>query len=99
MTKTTVPREKIEAAMYEAGLDESALRDDYSGRGMYGDECFGIVTDGPGLLLQFAVALAAQSDPDNDEFDVEVMGWIAGVREDSMGLSTIYYWPGVVVES
>lgn len=54
------------------------LRQNYSGRGMYGETCVGIVTDAPMDCIEGAVSRG-----------------IRGARTDSMGLSTIVYWPKV----
>jgi len=82
---TTVPREQILDAMQQAGIYEEDLREDYSGRAMYGDTCFGLTCDLSQVLL-FAAALGSEPV----DWD-----WIGGARSDSMGLSTIWYWPGV----
>jgi hypothetical protein len=69
----------------------------YSGRGMRGRECVG-VTVGRGLSsFQLGVAIAAAM---RDDFfpqlqqDLEDLVGLT-VREDSMGLDTIVYFPGV----
>lgn len=86
---TQLDREQLVEALEMAGLDEDALYEDYSGRGMYGDKCFGIV-GGVGEVLLFAAALGSFAD----DWD-----WIGKARSDGMGLSTIWYWPGVQVAS
>lgn len=74
-------------ASYDAGLEETAIRCDYSGRGMYGDTCLGIVGD-TSDILKFAVALA-EADEDTS--------WLGRCSTDNMGMSTIFYWSGVIV--
>lgn len=83
-----VDRKEVEAAMDTAGLSPESLQADYSGRGMYGSGCLGIVCD-LGEILMFAAALALLAD----EVD-----WIDGARSDSMGVSSIWYWPNVRLE-
>jgi hypothetical protein len=86
----SVPRSLIEDCADYAGLDpEVAIRDDYSGRGMYHATCLGIVYDRLGDLLGFVAGLIA-----NDEDHLE---WISRVRQDNMGMSMIAYWPGVSI--
>jgi len=70
-----------------AGLDtDEDLRRDYSGRFMFGEECFGIVGDA-GSYGEFMANVAME--------DADLAKALAGaVRTDSMGLSTIYYFPG-----
>lgn len=65
---------------------------DYSGRGMYGDNCVGVVLSGDSAFASLVICV------------VEAMGadWaydlFSKVRTDSMGYSTIYYFPGVTAE-
>jgi hypothetical protein len=54
---------------------ERSLRTDYSGRGMFGSTCWGIVCDDPN--------------------DVIAEVGIKGAKTDSMGTSTIVYWPSI----
>jgi hypothetical protein len=71
---------------------EAELRDDYSGRGMFGKITAGIVTDGKnGPMIGFALALAI-----SDQSGEEALHDFDASRElprniDSMGLSTIFY--------
>lgn len=51
---------------------------DYSGRGMFGKRCVGIVTAEPSRIIEEAAARG-----------------IRGARTDSMGRSTIVYWPDI----
>ena len=72
----------------------SSVRTDYSGRGMYGAECIGIVGSHAVAAL-FIVALADATDYDHVELLAELVqrnGW----QTDSMGLDTIHYFPGIV---
>lgn len=80
-----VDRAQFFEAIDAAGLSEDNVREDYSGRGMYGSSCVGIVCD-VGDLLVFAAALGSNAD----EWD-----WVGGACSDSMGLSSIWYWPSV----
>lgn len=85
-----INRSVVIDALELAGLDEDALRDDYSGRGMYGEDCLAVVC-GLGDLLAFATALGEQYG--------EARNWMSSVCSDSMGRSAVYYWPGVTVTS
>lgn len=88
----TINRQTIEQALYDADLEpEEDLRDDYSGRGMYGRNCFGFVTSIAGLARFFAAlgALAAE-----DEELEQLPGDLArNLSSDSMGRDTIFYFP------
>lgn len=84
--------DQVIEALYRAGLDEDYLRTDYSGRAMYGAECFGIVHDGQGELIRFFLYLAS------GDLGTEAAAALAGAAQrDSMGHSTITYFPGYTV--
>lgn len=89
-TKTILPRNAVIEALYTADLDEDALYEGYSGRAMYGDTCFGIVSHSGGEATTFTAVLALELG--------EVPRWLKNARTDNMGLSMITYWPGVEVE-
>jgi len=88
-----IEKDVILTALYEAGLAEDDIRWDYSGRGMYGQTCFGIVgslLDYTGFLLQLA------SDTTGDRWDV-AYDLSQRVNTDSMAMQTIFYFPGIKV--
>ena len=82
-------------------LTEVDIRPGYSGRGMYGDQCLGIVTNIQGFA-QFVQVLVQQVT--ENELDgrgdtlAEFRDCIDRVSFDSMGLSMIFYWPEVQVK-
>ena len=84
MTVLTV-RQLADMNQAADGVD-GEIRTDYSGRGMYGDECVGIILKDEGDLFRFAGLL-------DDDF-VELLG---SPEWDSMGLREIAYWPKVTV--
>ena len=61
---------------------EARIMDEYSGRGMFGAVCVGVVLKDEGDLFRFAGELS-------DEL-VELLG---SPRWDSLGLNEIAYWP------
>jgi hypothetical protein len=77
----------------------------YSGRGMMGATCFGIVT-GVGGLTAFVAALEvvlteADERRGTDPTDGEAISWwdlLPLMTRDDMGLQEIYYFPGLTVE-
>ena len=69
----------------ESGHDGAAKVQVYSGRGM-GRETFGVVCHGLGALLAGVAAISV--DIDNVDRFISEMG---DVKQDNMGLSTIYY--------
>lgn len=86
-------KDQVRNIAYALDLDpdsDSDVRTDYSGRGMYGDRCLGFVIDVPDVLV--GVALATVLD-ENDAWEIA-----RDARIDSMGRSTIIYFPGWTVE-
>lgn len=61
---------------------EASIYAEYSGRGMYGDKCFGIVVSG---------SAARKLEPEFKKMRVEPRG-------DGMGLDQILYWPRYTIE-
>lgn len=88
----TVDREQFEEALQQT-IDlmsqDIKVMEDYSGRAMYGDKCVGIVCD-----IGCFAAFCASFGSFGDDWD-----WVGSARSDSMGLSTIWYWPGVQLEA
>jgi hypothetical protein len=71
--------------------DEHSLEymPNYSGRGMYGDTCIGIVTSGTEFGLGFHLAMHLKDDPELIEVFKDG-GWT-----DNMGYNMIVYFRGV----
>jgi hypothetical protein len=74
----------------------------YSGRGMYGKHCLGIVTNDGELLLSINLALETVryllgvGDMDTPEIIDMVEDVLdCGISYDSMGHNTIVYFPGI----
>lgn len=74
----------------------------YSGRGMYGAHCVGVVTDDPLDLLAIILIGGAErftrEHPDLTGYNlIDMMGnlyeQLAHPYRDSMGLSVVLYWP------
>lgn len=77
----------VAGALDASDQDESVIYNNYSGRGMYGSMCFGLVLGGPRDLTRFFICLA--------DLDQELALTLADdQRSDSMGFSIIYYFPG-----
>jgi hypothetical protein len=78
----------------------------YSGRGMYGDTCYGIVCSDSTSLLPNLLELIDQADlhrsieaaPTENQYRIAIQ-WITYVfqrsRTDNLGLNTIVYFPGL----
>lgn len=76
----------IDSAVCNASMEVR----NYNGRGMYGDECLGVVGDLPGFAT-FLVDVAGQDNALAEQL-------VQHLRADSMGMSDIYYFPGISAE-
>lgn len=101
-TLTVIPRHVIEGALGEAEYDE--IRESYSGRGMYGGSCFGVVLPAQREFSILIFGLGYESrdleDSDNSEHQqlAENLHRMARVAQtDSMGMDIIVYFPGFVL--
>lgn len=77
--------EKLEAI---AENIEGSIYPDYSGRGMFGEKCVGITTDGSADLLTLGIELA-------ETFGDKARDIARRASWDSMGLGQIVYFRGV----
>jgi len=71
--------ERIRTLARDRGAD---FRPEYSGRGMFGATCVGIVTSDANALMQEAGRRGINKTPQTDE----------------MGLDTIVYWPSISID-
>jgi hypothetical protein len=62
MSDKTILRRWVEAALDNMGQDpEEAIREDYSGRGMYGDRCLGFTLDSATQIATLSAELCRQA--------------------------------------
>ena len=82
------------------------IRSDYSGRFMYGDKCLGIVSnrlDTVLAVLQYLIDANLQKSGESlasisgEDAFFELQPFLEEMRSDSMGQSTIWYFPFVQV--
>lgn len=64
----------------------------YSGRGMYGKECLAITGDD---IDMFRFGLLLGSTTMNEADVDDLIHEADNMKQDSMGLGTVYYWPRV----
>lgn len=90
-TLTPDQADMFEYAALEADLD---IYPDYSGRGMYGRRCLGVVGSDAQSLFRLAATLAHQGDD-----GVDILTALADhqLASDNMGLQRIWYWPWVAM--
>lgn len=62
-------------------LSGGDVRTNYSGRGMYGKSCYGIVADSQAMMIRILMEVGLEELPPPEL--------------DSMGLGYIIYWPGI----
>jgi len=90
--------ELLKEASHASGAD---FREDYSGRGMFGKSCVGIV-GGNILEIVHEIVLCVSGEVSNlEEFQDEIgeiLEELTNYREDSMGLDKIIYWPSIQFE-
>jgi|TARA_B110000263_G_scaffold151031_1_gene131084 hypothetical protein len=79
---TTLTEDQMDEMYHAADTIDGEIVTDYSGRGMFGDECVGIILKDEGDMFRFAGLI------DNDL--VELLG---SPKWDNMGLREIAYWP------
>lgn len=88
---------KIPGGLFDELRRDFGLREEYSGRGMNGSTCVGMVGD-EGDLIRFVsrlTSLAEDYELDGYELATELADRLA---VDSMGRgATIYYFPGVTI--
>lgn len=95
-----ISKSEVIHALWDADIDvDTDIHFEYSGRGMYGRTCFGFV----GNEEQYAEFLYSLIESNHEEGDC-VSNAIQVAREfssrvsrDSMGYSTIYYFPGITL--
>ena len=66
----------------------------YSGRAMYGRQCLAITCDGAGQFISTLLHSAADEGLDTEDLR-EIADVCATLREDSMGLDRIIYFPNI----
>lgn len=93
----------LKSMLENGGLHEYELREGYSGRGMNGKTCAGIVIDVDQLpRVYFAIGTAAgfaEADEHDSQPPIDWEGLLNGTAVDNMGRSMIVYWPRWTLES
>lgn len=75
--------------------DEVTIKDKYSGRYMFRDTCFGIVTENISTVMELFTNLGAMfMDHETGLLDNAVIDLVRSMRMDDMGTDTIIYFPG-----
>lgn len=72
--------------------EQYELYEGYSGRGMFGRSCLGVVVKQGYSFMEFIINLTRYMD-DNDVDDVDFK--LEGATYDNLGLDTIVYFPNI----
>jgi hypothetical protein len=92
-----ITQEAIENAIELCGA-EIEPRYDYSGRGMFGATCFGIVCDLVGYTAFVGYLTGSRAEnPDWEDDWQDIATALTAVQVDNMGSSTIFYFRQVTV--
>jgi hypothetical protein len=93
-----MPRLVFPQRLWDILEDQFTLMPDYSGRGMYGRTCIALVGN-TGDLLRFTAELAQIGDDTDTEAADTLQIMADTVRTDSLGYDTVFYFPGITLES
>ena len=101
MQTKTITRDFLDNAIGNGGVD-GEIYDSYSGRGMRDETCVGVTferaRDVFGFFASLGREVAESQEYDEPEVDSELASDLARVAcQDSMGMSTIVYFPGFVL--
>lgn len=91
-TKTAIPAGMIDNAIEYCGEHDVRVYRDYSGRGMYGETCFGLVGH-VRQITKVLMALVGEAAANGDD-TVPLFEMVDRTRTDDMGRATIVYFPG-----
>lgn len=91
-TLAQIIRDKVEG-------EDCSIYEQYSGRGMYGAECFGIVINRHAKATILSIFMDIIFDAIDGNYSDEVIEEVRHIewkmREDNLGLDQIYYFPNV----
>lgn len=91
-TLAQIIRDKVEG-------EDCSIYEQYSGRGMYGAQCFGITVNRHARATILSIFMDVIFDGVDGNYGDELLEEIRNhnwaMREDNMGLDQIYYFPNV----
>lgn len=73
--------------------EDITIYPDYSGRGMFGRQCIGVVGS-PSDLVRFITDVIPRIESSDDELGAQASAWLY-LQKDDMGLDSIFYWPNI----
>lgn len=72
---------------------EDNIREDCSGRGMYGEECFAITGSDRECRGVLVYVIEMMHDDGWEDFG-DAVDLLLGYDQDRLGYDKVYYWPG-----
>ena len=93
-----IHRDEAEYLADRAGME--GIVEDYSGRGMYGETCLGMIYTTPDAvaLVQLGWALRDVEEESAEELGAVILReMMTSARTDSMGLDSIVYFPNITI--
>ena len=89
---------KNSETLLSMAIDELGLElIEYSGKGMYGKKCIGVVSDMTALaIFETLVTKLVELSEDGGTIPSEVIKNIGPASEDSMGMGTVLYFPELI---
>lgn len=87
--------------------NDENIRESYSGRGMYGSDCLGVVVSNNSDVTKVHLIMALvmemdEEEPSDPKFSAEdvldVLDSAPAFTTDNMGYDIIVYWRGITVE-
>src|SRR6185369_5502013 len=95
-TEAATTLQRLLQDLIDCGEIDGTLRS-YSGRCMYGKTCLGldVERDFNPIWLGVRLAEVAQDESDPNSALDDLLEQTHGMRSDSMGLGSIFYWPDV----
>ena len=72
--------------------EQYSLYENYSGRGMFGRACLGVIVQRNDSFIDFIIKLTKYLD-DNDVDDIDFK--LEGATYDNLGLDTVVYFPNI----
>lgn len=100
MSTLKIPNDLFHEAVQDSGYELEDFRLNYSGRGMYGDTCIGIVSENAvGAAISFSIALFVNAFTRGDhEYLSSLRQHLENPSTDSLGRRQIAYWPEMQLE-
>ncbi|MDE7477162.1 MAG: hypothetical protein K2M91_04290 [Lachnospiraceae bacterium] len=75
--------------------DKYELCDDYSGRGMFGRKCLGVIVRAGSSQMKFMMDLTSYLNANTSDDETFDLGAFEGMCTDDFGMDSIVYFPSI----